>query len=1126
MVELPEHLARLSPGERRATLKHLLARQGRQQIFHPLSAGQRTLWFLHHIGVAGSTQNFPIAFRTLKPLDEAQLRQSLRDLIERHPILRTTYELRAGEPLQRVNRDTEPVLRIVDAAGWSESELQSRVADDAYQAFDLAAGPVFRTTLFQRSDQEQILLLAWHHIAMDGWSLVIALGDLSRLYELRRRGVTPDFPPVTPYGEFVNWQQRQLATEKWKNDAAYWRSTLHSDIPRLRLPADYPESVSGSDRAGTVTFLVDENLRSRLRSLARDADTTLFTVLLAAYQVLLCRYSGQEHVMVRVPTTGRPSHRFEATLGFFVNQIVLHGEIRAGMTFHTLLARTKQRVLEVLERGDYPLSLLLESLPPSIEPGFSRFTGTMFILQKLPGARRESSPEDLSQEVPLSQRGESEHELLGVPVKAFPFEPRASGFELDFQLLDSETQILGVVMYRRSMFEQVTVERWACHLQTLYQRICDNPHGLISDIAALPDEQEDLLNLWNKTDKSYPTTGIGVLFEERARKTPEAVAVEYGNKRTSYRELRNRVDYLAARLRSAMQESGSLVAVFLPRSVDFIAAMLSARKAGAAYVPVDPSLPVQEVSRVLSETSPAAILTTSILCEELPPTDAVIVMVDDNPPPHAADAGQEIRSSAADSLLYVLSTSGSAGQRKAVMGTEAATLNRLHWMWEQYPYETGEVACLTSGPGFVDSVAAILGPLLKGVRLVIADQEILLDTDRFLNFLAAHKITRLTVVPSLLRMLLKQRQSLGVRVPTLRYCVCSGEALTVPLAKDFLSEAPNVTLLNLYGCSEAGGDSTCYEMRQDWDLDCVPIGRPIANTKVHVLDEQCERVPIGVAGEIAISGQGLARGYWNRRALTEERFTKLPGSGERRIYRTGDRGRYLHDGTIQFLGRLDRQVQIRGQRVEPSEIEDVLASHPDVLQVCVRPWSEDGEPMRLAAYVVTRSASAVRAAELRAYVTVRLADAKIPSAYIFLDALPLSVNGKLDPKNLPNPAEALARQSEANAPRNSLEEIVTAVWCDVLGLSEVGIYDHFFELGGHSILATRAVSRLREILSTEIPLRFIFLHPTVAAFSSALLETPERERVEQVAAAVVEVSTLSEDEVNARLQEPAQRGDT
>lgn len=1120
MAELPEHLARLSPQERRAALKQLLEQKAQEPREHPLSAGQRTLWFLHHIGADRGAQNLPVPLHLLSPLHESTLRQALGDLIERHPVLRTTYHLQSGEPVQRVHPHAEPALEVVNATDCGESELLTRVGDYGYQEFNLESGPVFRATLVDKSDREQILLLAWHHIALDGWSLAIMLWELNYLYELRLRGLEPDLPLPPPYSEFVTWQQQQLATEQWEKDAGYWRSVLSRDVPRLRLPADHIPPVSDSERAGAIAFLINEGLRSKLQGIADDAETTLFTVLLAGCQVLLWRYSGQEHVSVRVPTNGRPSHHFQGTCGYFVNQVVLQGEVLGEMTFRELLSQAQQRVLDVIERGDYPLSLLLENLPPGLEPGFSRFTGAMFILQKLRGARRKSSPEDLSQEVSPLQHEKAEHTFGGVRAKAFPLEPRVSGFELDFQLLDLATKIVGVVNYRRSMFERVTVERLARHLQTILERICENPRALVSDIAALPDEQEKLLDLWNQTDKSYPETSIAALFEEQARKTPDAIAIEAKERQLSYRDLDDLSDRLAERIRGLAQAGPSRVAIFLPRSADAIVAMLSACKSGVAFVPVDPSLPDLEVNRMLEETTPVAVLTTSEFRDKLPPTDAAIVSTDDDSFQHAPEISRATTNTDADSPLYVLYTSGSTGPPQGVMGTEAATVNRLHWMWEQYPYEHDEVACLTAGPGFVDSIASTLGPLLRGVRVVVADQETLLDPDLFSNYLARHGVTRLTVVPSLLRLLLDRDQPLGVRLPTLRYCLCGGESMSVSLARDFLKEAPQATLLNIYGCSEAAGDSTCYEMREGCNLERIPIGRPIANTKIHILDKAGRRLPIGVAGEITIAGKGLARGYWGRAAFFEEPFVITPGEPEMPIYRTGDRGRYLYDGSIEYLGRLDRQLQIRGHRVEPGEVEDVLASHPGVEQACVTTWAGNDEEGRLIAYVVAHAEATVTAQELRGHATVRLADAKVPSAYIFLDALPLSVNGKLDIGKLPDPAEALARQSEAASPRDPVEEVIAAVWSDVLGISEVGIHDHFFELGGHSILATRAVSRLREILRAEIPLRLFFIHPTVAGLSSALLETPEGERISQVAAAVVEVSSLSEEEVSTRLEEP------
>lgn len=1127
MDDLPEHLARLAPAERRERLKRLLEKQIREPACYPLSPGQRTLWFLHNIGGAGGSQNFPFALRTLAPIDVAVLRRSLQDLTGRHPILRTTYEWKAEEPLQRVSPRHEVALETVDATGWSDAELRDRVSDDAYREFDLETGPVFRTTVFLRSEQEQILLFVWHHIAMDGWSLCIALDELFKIYGARKQGLDPGLPPVPPYSAFVEWQKQQSGTEEWARHKDFWLANLGGDPPRLRLPADQSPSLDAANRAGHVVFEISETITAKLRDVARQRKATLFTVVLAAGQALLHHYSGQEEVLVRVPTAGRPSQRFAGTLGFFVNQVVIRGKVDAGMTFPSLLAQATQRTHEVLEHQDYPLPLLLADLPPKPEPGLSRFSGVMFILQKIPVARPKANISDWTQARSCLQSEDVAGDLGGVPLKSFPVEPRASGFELDFQILDRGDRLTGVVLYSRALFQQGTVQHWANHLRTILERIAADSSQRVSGLVALPPEAGRALQEWNKTERVFPRHSLVELFRAQAKSTPDAVAVREAENEISYQDLNDRSDRLAARIEQQVSKRESLAGIFLPGSIEAITAILAIRKAGLAYVPLDPSLPPSSVAAMLEDTQLPVVVTTSEFRDRLPATSASILLIgqDDSREPRPVGRQAFAASKEGDSPLYVLYTSGSAGEPKGIAGSETATLNRLHWMWERYPYQEGEVACLTSPLGFVDSVASIFGPLLKGVPLMVADHETLLDTDRLLDFLAANAVSRIVTVPSLLRALLERERPLGSRLPKLRYCVCSGETLPAALARRFLEEAPRATLLNLYGCSEAAGDSCCYEMRAGWDGDRVPIGRPIANTRIYILDEQEIPLPAGIPGEIHIAGKGLARRYWRRPDLTAERFVQRSLLGrEERVYRTGDRGRYLHDGTIEYLGRWDRQLKIRGQRVEPSEVETVIATHPGVDQVLVTSWDKKNGDSTLAAYVVASPARAVTATELRVHAASLLADSKVPSAYVFLEQLPLTTNGKVDIEQLPDPSESLLRGSETVLPRNPVEEVVAALWCDVLGLASLGVHDHFFELGGHSLTAMRTISRLREMLRTEIPLRLIFLWPTVAGFSRALLELPERAKIERVAATVVEVARLPEDEVKARL--PALRQDT
>ena len=1121
MAELPERLAGLSPEERRALLKQLLDEKTTEARWYPLSPGQRTIWLLHQLEADSNAQNVPLALRILAEMDIAALRRSVQTLVDRHPILRTTYALRGGEPLQQVHERQDVHFETVDAAGWSDAELRERVTDQAYRPFDLEHGPIFRVTLFQQATKQHVLLLAWHHIATDGWSVTRSTAELSQIYRTILRGVQAELPPVPPYTEFVEWQSEQLQTPEGERQARYWRETLSADLPRLNLPTDRPSSFPRGSRARAIEFALDDQLVAAARSLTREWRTTLFVVLLSAFQGLLHRYSQQEFIAVQTPTTGRGNTRFAGSSGFFVNQIVLVARLTEETSLRSLVLETKQHTLEAIEHQDYPLPLVLEQLPPSREPGLSRFSGVVLALRKplTFGQRVDARASRRSHRWNPSDN--TSIDFGGLPVQVLALEPRATGFELDFELIDINPSVGGTVIFNSDLFDEATVRRMAENFKTLLAAAVAEPDRPIADLPLPSTDERKLIESWGSTSSTSPDDETIVdLFEEQIRQTPGAVAAIHGDRRLTFQELDGHANKLADHLVEIGVNRESLVGVFLPRSLDTVVAVVGVLKAGAAYLPIDPSHPKSRISRILEESNVSQVISLSELQDRLP-SSVTVIACDRNINPTRRSARSRPPKSKADSLLYVLYTSGSTGEPKGVMGAHGATLNRLYWMWEAYPWCDGDVACLTSGLSFVDSVASIFGALLKGVPLVIVDDETLLDRDHLLKMLHANQVSRMTVVPSLLRTLLYLREPLGVRVPSLRLCACSGEALPVGLARQFLEETPAGTLLNLYGCSEVAGDSCYYEMKPGWDGPRVPIGRPIRNTTVHILDPPGAIVPIGVPGEIFLGCKGLARGYLSRTELTRECFVSRPSSTSTSatLYRTGDRGRYLADGNIEYLGRLDRQVQIRGQRTEPAEIEAVLSAHPAISQAVVAHTADENGDVMLTAYVLLRPESAATNEELRDFIDVRLPSVMVPSSFVFLESFTLTSNGKIDFAKLPKPTIGKLEQGQLLAPpRTPLEELLAAVWSEILAVETVGVHDNFFESGGHSLLATRAISQLSETLRTDIPVRLIFEAPTVARLATLLQRLSTGSQIEKTAAAVVAIAKLSDEEVQARLR--------
>jgi amino acid adenylation domain-containing protein len=1110
-----EQGAGLSLEARRALLKALLAKKEARSA--PLSPGQWTIWLLQQLDPGGSAQNFPAALRILSRIDVGALRSSLQALVDRHEILRTTYGLDGGYPTQRIHERQEFCLDVVDAEGWEEAELRRRVTEEVYRPLDLERGPVFRGTLFRQAEENHVLALAWHHIATDGWSFSVAMWELGQLYRGLTYGEKVALPAVPQYRDFVAWQLQQAETPERRRQKDFWRGALSADLPRLDFPTDRPRAAQRDFAAGAVGFSIDDETAAQVRHLAREWGVTPFNILLAAFQALLQRYTGQEVIAVQTPTTGR-STPFAGTLGFFVNQVILASRVVGGATLRSLAAEAKKRTLEAMAHQEYPLPLLFEHLPPNREPGLSRFSPVAFALQKI-----SSSGQSLFLRKAAGRPDSAEDptfELGGLRVEGFPLEARAIGFDLDVEMYDVVGRLSGGIVFNRGLFDEETVRRLAERFCTLLAGAVSEPDKALSAIPLLSPVEETLIASWSATERAYSQDeGFISLFDAQVRSSPNATAVISQDRSLTFQELDAQARRLASRLATKGVGEGSLVGICLPRSIEAVAAVLAVLRLGAVYAPVDPQHPSRRIARIVAEAEITVVVTLAGLRERLPPRVETILLDADTDREPLPTLEREAPRSQSDSLLYVLYTSGSTGEPKGVMGVHGGVLNRLRWMWEAYPWAEPDVACLTAGLTFVDSVASIFGPLLQGVPLVIVDAEQLVDADRLIETLRTNRVSRITVVPSLLRHLLYAAEPLGERIPSLRLCVCSGEVLQSALARRFLEEVPRATLLNLYGCSEASGDSCFYDMRAGWEGWRVPIGRPIANTVVHILDEGGRRTPIGLPGEIYLGGAGLARGYLARPEENRARFVDSPPgvSVGAPLFRTGDRGRYLPDGAIEYLGRADRQIQIRGQRTEPGEIEAALCENSAVGQAAVKAVpGANGDPI-LAAFVALRPGAEAGPEDLRRFVEERLPPAMTLSAVVLLDDLPLTATGKIDYARLPESVDE-TREPYA-APRTPLEEVIAAVWSDALGCDALGIHDHFFDRGGHSLVATRAVSKLSETLRAAVPVGLIFEAPTVGRFAAALLASPQGPAIERAAALVLAVANLSEEEIQERLLE-------
>ncbi len=1016
-----ERLAQLSAEERRRLLAELL----HDRSVSPLTYQQRALWFLDQITPVSAGLNFPTALRIRERIDVRALEQALRALAARHEAFRITCFLRDGVPWQRVEERRETALERTDAAGWSEAELRDRVTAKAYAPFDLQSGLVFRSTLFTLSPADHVLLLAWHHIALDGWSLGVALADLGALYAAYAEGEEPDLPPATPYSEFVRRHWETVHGESGARHRAYWESQLR-DVRPLQLPIARSRPAAPSGRCGLVPFGLDEALTARIKALAQEEGATPYMVLLAAFFVLLERYCGQSRVLVSAPTLGRSEARFASTAGCLVNQVVLRADVEGSMSFRDLVVQVKATVLGAFEHQDYPLALVNPDLPQLIR--------TMFVLQ--PGAK-------------------TRNRLGPLAAENFEIERRVTTFDLDIQMIEAAGALWGSVAFSLDLFEEPAMIRMAGHLRTLLESGVADAGQPVGRMAMLAPGERQKLAAWNSTARQWPDAAtLPELFERQAARAPDAVAARCGSERINYGELDRRANQVAQYLRTAGVGPETPVGIRMPRSLDMLAALVGVLKAGAAYVPLDPSYPPERLRYMLQDCGAAVVLETLDAARNSP-------------------AAAMPRRITAANMAYVIYTSGSTGAPKGVMGTHGGAVNRIRWMWEAYPFAAEESCCQRTSLSWVDSVWEIFGPLLAGVPLVIMPDELVQDTGRFAEALEAGAVTRISVVPSLLRVLLEH--PLPQR---LKYWITSGEPLPPELARRFHERLPEGVLLNLYGCTEASGDSCCEEVPRG--AAKISVGRPIANTGIHILDRHGNHVPEGVPSEIVIGGQGLARGYWGREA--PEKFGEFLAGSAERLYRTGDLGRWLPDGSIECLGRGDGQVKIRGSRVEIGEVEAALAAEETVAHAAVYARKDSGET-RLVACVVFQPGARADVRELRTKLAARLPGYMVPAHFAVLDALPLLPNGKVNRAALPAPEPVSAASAK---PRTPVEELLAGIWAAVLHLDRVGIDDDFFELGGHSLAAAQVTSRLRGVFQKDLPLRLLFEHPTVGQLGGAI----------------------------------------
>ncbi|MCA1567661.1 MAG: amino acid adenylation domain-containing protein [Acidobacteria bacterium] len=1034
----------------------------------PLSYAQQRLWFIQQLDPRSAAYNIPAAVRMHGRLDIAALEQALSDIVRRHEILRTTFAFVDDRPVQVVAPGGNVLLSQKDLSGREEGEREASrlVREEAQRPFDLSEGPLFRATLVLMKEDEHILIVTLHHIVADGWSVGLLVREVAAHYAASKHGTESGLEKLSiQYADYAVWQREWLSGEVLERQLAYWREQLAGAPPALDLPTDYSRPPVKTFKGATSSITLTARLTEDLKALSRREGVTLFMLLLAAFQVLLARYTGEDDIVVGTPVAGRGRAETENLIGLFINMLVLRTDLSGNPTFRELLKRVREVALGAYMHQDLPVEKLVDELNPERSLGHAPLFDIGFDF------------------LPLSLEQER-LELPGLTVSAVESDTDTAKFDLVQKFIETNRGLVASLNYSTDLFDEATIKRMLAHLEMLLEAIALDSERPISELSLLTDaELQQLLWEWNDTATKYADDKcIHELFEEQVRRTPESVAVVCGARGLTYGELNTRANQLAHYLRGWGVGAEIPVGLSVERSLEMIVGLLGILKAGGAYVPLDASYPLERLSFMIEETAMPVLLTQEHLLDHLPAHWGQVVCLDTewNEIAAAGEANPE-RVTTSDNLAYVIYTSGSTGVPKGVELAHRGLINMAQAQTRAFSLQAENRVLQFASLSFDASIFEIVMSFAAGATLYLESREKLLPGASLVELLREKAITNVTLPPSALALLPVEE------LPDLQTIVVAGEACGAELVARWATKGRR--FFNAYGPSEATVWATVAECSDA--ARRPPIGRPIDNVEAYILDADLRPVPVGVAGELYIGGAGLARCYSKRPELTAARFIPHPLSSVpgRRLYRSGDRARYLANGEIEFLGRFDQQVKVRGFRIELGEIETALAMHPAVLDSVVIAREDASEARRLIAYVVPREQSRPAVNELRDFLSARLPEYMLPSAFVFLESLPVMPNGKVDRRSLPAPNATRPDMTQSFVvPRTALEKWLTERWCGVLGLERIGVDDNFFELGGDSIKAAVLVNRLQEEIGKVVHVVAIFDAPTISRLASYLEE--------------------------------------
>jgi amino acid adenylation domain-containing protein/non-ribosomal peptide synthase protein (TIGR01720 family) len=1074
MTDISKALASLSP-EKRKLLEQKLKQKGSQFNSFPLSFAQQRLWFLDQLEPGNAAYNIPTAIRMEGTLDIPAMEKSLKEIVQRHEILRTTFATVGGKGVQVISKEAKVDLDKIDLSNLSETERQAKtellIREKVQLSFNLPKGPLGVITLIKHNDKEHILLMVMHHIIADGWSMGIIVNEFAALYQSFAGGKPSPLPKLKiQYADFAQWQRKWLQGERLDKQLNYWKEQLGHNPPVLNLPTDRPRPAIKTDRGANAQVSVSIDILKKIQELSAREGTTTFMTLLTAFQTLLYRYSAQDDICVGTPIANRNRAETEGLIGFFVNTLVIRTDLSGNPSFRELLKKMKETSLNAFAHQDLPFEMLVEELAPDRSLNHSPLFQVFFTHQI---------------------EGSQQTQLPGLNISQVEFENQTTKFDITLRTAETKAGLLLSIDYSIDLFDDPTIERFLKYFHILLEAIVNNPDQKIGAFPLLDEkERNQLVYDWNQTDCPFPADRcMHQLFEEQVEKTPQAPALEFEEQIVNYGELNRKANQLANHLLKSGLEKESLVGVYLDRSPETVISVLAVLKAGGAYVPIDPAFPADRISYLLEDTSSPIILSKKSLTANLPDTAAKTICLDTEWDAIASEAdGNPDAGVIPENLAYIIYTSGSTGKPKGTLIEHKSLSNYLNWVNNGFLSGDKLTIPYITKLSFDASLKQIMAPLLRGGKIWLLSDEVIQDPGQILKKIASKENVHFNSVPSLWQTLINTHcdSKDSKLTKSVKAVIVGGESISKELVRKTFEILPHVKMWNAYGPSETTSNSSFSSITE---TGRITIGRPVDNTQLYILDKFLQPTPIGIPGELYIGGTGLSRGYLNRPDLTAAAFipnpfSKKPGS---RMYKTGDLVLYHAGGNIEFLGRLDHQVKIRGFRIELGEIETALNKHEFIKENVVTVHeSKDGDK-RLAAFVVPKNTTIPGVNELRSFLKTHLPDYMLPSIFVTIERIPVSATGKIDRKALVVPDDLQMKSTEEFiAPRTPTEEMVANIFSEVLDIKLVGAADNFFELGGHSLIATQVISRIRDHLNIELPLRDLFQTPTVEKLAETI----------------------------------------